>query len=90
MRLRRRKAAAHQPKANRAKVAILEHELLNVQHESGSYEATVVEAARPLDPTDCPHDEVTDITSFDSPRPLGLCRCGVRLVEADDGAWVKP
>ena len=90
--LRRRKRAQTEPDpASQDRIAILEHELLGVQHEPGTAAARAVAIAKPVDPGQCPHDDVINITEIQHLRQVGMCAaCGADMVENDDGDWERP
>lgn len=76
------------PRPNRARIAVLEHQLLGITPEPGTSEAMAVAQATPIDQTKCPHDDVIDVTEMGNARPQGMCeRCGASMVADDDGPW---
>jgi hypothetical protein len=77
--------------ANPDRIAVLEHELLGIQPEPGTPAARAVALAKPVDPAQCPHDHVIDVTQIQHTRPIGMCEhCGAEMVGTDEGHWEQP
>ncbi|WP_448334027.1 hypothetical protein [Streptomyces sp. DSM 41534] len=88
---RQKRAPAEPERADQDRIAVLEHDLLGVQPEPGTPAARAVALAKPVDPAQCPHDDVIDITEIQHTRPVGMCeRCGADMIQNDDGDWERP
>jgi hypothetical protein len=73
------------------RIAVLEHDLLNIQPEPGTPAARAVALSKPVDQAACPHDDVIDVTAMGQARAVGLCgRCGASMVADDAGDWERP
>lgn len=73
------------------RIAVLEHELLDIDPELGTPQALAVALARFVDPDLCPHANAIETSGLGQARPCGICdRCGVDLVATDDGNWERP
>lgn len=78
-------------RADHARIAVLEHQLLGIQPEPGTPAAVAVAHATPVDQERCPHDDWTEITTWGQARRSAWCvSCGADLVAGDDGVWVRP
>lgn len=91
MRFRRQRTESPAAKASPAVIAILEHDLLGIQHEPGSDAALAVAMSRTVDQDRCPHEEVVSTQKLGDLRGHGLCcACGVDMIVSDEGFWVRP
>jgi hypothetical protein len=87
----RRPEQPHTPATDPDQIAVLEHDLLGVQPEPGTRAARAVALAKPVDPAQCPHEDVVEVTELGQARPTGLCtRCGAGMVADDNGDWQRP
>jgi hypothetical protein len=89
----RKRKPEPQPTRNRPdpdRIAVLEHELLDITPEPGTRAARAVALAKPVDQDACPHDDVIDVTQMGQARPAGMCeRCGAGMVCTDTGDWER-
>lgn len=81
-----RQGAVERLRADPTRTAVLEHDELGIPPEPGSAAAVQV-AMRST--TACTEHEPIETTSIGDPRPSGMCgRCGVGMVQDEDGQWV--
>lgn len=84
-------AQAPIPRPDPDRIAVLEHELLDITPEPGTPAARAVALSKPVDKETCPHEDVIDITELGQARHTGLCQhCGADMVETDTGEWQRP
>ncbi|MFJ6069101.1 hypothetical protein ACIQHU_39430 [Streptomyces tendae] len=79
------------PRADPNRIAVLERDLFGIQPEPGTPAARAVALAKPVDPAQCPHEDVVEVTELGQARATGLCeRCGAGMVADDNGDWQRP
>jgi hypothetical protein len=78
-------------RSNPDRIAVLEHELLDITPEPGTRAAHAVALAKPVDQDACPHDDVIDVSEMGTTRRMGLCGpCGASMVATDEGDGERP
>jgi hypothetical protein len=81
----------HPQRPNQDRIAVLEHELLNITPEPGTAAARAVALAKPVGQDACPHDDVVETPQMGEVRATGICgRCGAGMVATDEGDWERP
>lgn len=79
------------PRPDLDRIAVLEHELLDIAPEPGTRAARAIALAKPVDQAACPHDAVIETAELGQARATGICgRCGADMVATDEGDWARP
>ncbi len=82
---RRPDPAPARPRADHIRIAVLEHDLLDIPPEPGTAAALTIGLRRT---GTCFDHEVVDATAYGDPQPVGLCtRCGVHMAQDENGDW---
>lgn len=88
MLFRKRRPAPPVPRANHARIAVLEHDLLGIEPEAGTAAAVTIALRKAA--ANCMEHQAVETTTLGSPGPVGLCaRCGCTMVQDAEGEWVK-
>lgn len=76
------------PRPNYTAIAVLEHDLLDIEPEPGTAAAVTIALRRAA--AHCTAHQPVETPTFAQPGRSGLCaRCGCDMVQGSDGEWVK-